>query len=427
MFQQSEKMNRRVVFRAAWELALANPDAPYLAELQGTNELEFNGLREEGFSPIEARAYIAGRDAVDRTQYEYASWARPRFMRGRKGVIFTFFMFLQNSTYFAFKSPGATRYWIMMLFMAGMMGLPGAEDLASLAKLAARKLLGKNFDVEKEVRELVVDLMGENSTAADLILHGTSRVGFGIPAAADILGIPFPSFDMSANISLGQIIPGLADLGSPVGSFESKFSRTTTNAAGASLGIGINLLKALSDDSLPIGDFKRWERAMPRAMKNVVKAARFYTEGRERTNSGATVLNFDASDPEQLAEIVAQGLGFTPTRLARKWDRERMQLETMVFWQTRRTMLLRQYDHAVTIRSREAGKDVIAQIKRFNNEVPHRALGITGKELSDSRKARERGRVMKERGFAPQRSFVPMGKEIDRLFPEIDIEDIRVR
>jgi hypothetical protein len=162
-------------------------------------------------------------------------------------------------------------------------------------------------------------------------------------------------------------------------------------------------------------------------MKNVVKAARFYTEGRERTNSGATVLNFDASDPEQLAEIVAQGLGFTPTRLARKWDRERMQLETMVFWQTRRTMLLRQYDHAVTIRSREAGKDVIAQIKRFNNEVPHRALGITGKELSDSRKARERGRVMKERGFAPQRSFVPMGKEIDRLFPEIDIEDIRVR
>ena len=427
MFHQSEKLNRRIVFRAAWELALANPDAKYLTELRETNSLEFDLLRAEEFSPQEAMAFIAGRDAVDRSQYEYASWARPRFMRGPKGIIFTFFMFLQNSTYFAFKSPGATRYWIMMLATAGMMGVPGAEDLLSLARLAARKLLGKDFNVEKEVRKFVLDMMGEDSNAAELILHGTSRVGFGLPAAADLLGIPFPAFDMSANISMGQIFPGIADLGSPVGSFEEKFARSTTNAAGATIGMGMNIIKAISDDSLPANDFKRWERALPRAGRNIAQAWRYYNEERERASDDRTIINFDVTDPHHLAEIVFKAAGFTPTRLSRKWDRERMLMETQTFWDVQKGMLMRQFDHAVSIKSTVERKEVLARIRRFNNEVPFAPMKITGAGLKNSVKSRIRRRVLRERGLGASPSQIPLAREINRLFPEIAEEDLRVR
>ena len=428
MFHQSEKINRRVVFRAAWELALANPEAKYLTELQSTNALEYESLRQDNFTHQDAVAYLAARDAVIKTQFEYASWARPRFMRGRTGVLFTFFMFLQNMVWFARYSPGNKRYLLMMLFAAGMMGLPGAEDITAMVRLASRRLLGKDVNIEKITREFVVDLMDDDSgIAADLILHGTSRFGFGMPAAADLLGIPFPSFDMSANISMGQVVPGVAQLGPPTGSFEEKFARSTTDAAGASLGIGLNVLKFLADDSLPYGDAKRWERAVPRAMRNIMKARRFYVEGRERTSKSATVLEFDASDPDHLAEIVAQAAGFAPTRLSQKWDRDSMVMETRKFWAVQRGMLMAQFDHAMEIKSRAAAQDIIAAIKRFNNEVPFREMGIRPKELRASRENRERNRRLREIGIPSQRRERRLAKSIDRLFPEIDVEDLRIR
>ena len=420
LFQTSEKVNRSIVFRAAFELAIANPQAKYLQELQETQQIQFSELVAQGHAPAKVLAFLAGKDAIRRTQFEYASWARPRFMRGKKGVLFTFFMFMQNMVWFARFSPGRTRYLLMMFLAAGMMGMPGAEDLEAVVKFTGRRLFGKEWDAEKELRTFVIDNFGD-SISPDLILHGVSRVGFGIPAAFDAVGIPFPKFDMSANIGMGQIIPGVAALG-PAGDFETKFSRATTDIAGASFGIGINLIRAMSDTELPIDDFKRWERAMPRAIRNVMRGSRFALEGRERTRSGATVLDFDASDPDQLAEIVGQALGFNPTRLSRKWDRQRLQMESIAFWNIRRGMLLKQFDHAVAARDKEARADVLAAVRRFNRELPFRGKAISSSDLRTSVKGRIRRRRLFEAGLPASRRDIGITREIDRITPEVDLD-----
>lgn len=425
MFQQSEKLNRRIVFRAAADLARNNPDVEYLNDLVRQNIDQFHDLVEqEGLSTSEAKAFLAGKDAVRRTQFEYASWARPRFMRGRKGTLLMFFMFVQNSVWFAAHSPGRTRYLLMMMLAAGLMGLPGAEDLASIARFISRNLFGSDFDVERELRELVV-AMTDGELPPDLILHGTSRVGFGLHHAFDAVGVPFPKFDFSANISMGQIVPGVAELGRPGLEFEERFANVSTDVAGAAFGVGINLLKVLSDDALPITDAKRYERALPRALRNAVRGVRFAKEGRERARDGATVVEFDASDPNDLAETVGQALGFTPTKLSRKWDQQTMQREVIGFWTIQRGMLFRQYDHAKVVGDKEAERDAIAAIRRFNNEVPFPTKRISISDLKRSARERVRRRKLREKGIPTTRRDIPIAQEVQGLFPEVThVEDV---
>ena len=427
MFQMSERLNRRVTFRAAVELARQNPDVAYLQELKALRPGLFRQLvQKEGLSETDALAFLAGKDAVDRTQFEYAQWARPRFMRGRKGAFFTFFMFTQNMVWFTFNSPGNRKFLLMMLLMGGLMGLPGAEDLASIAKFIARNAFGEEFDVELELRKFLAETLGEDGELSpDLFLHGISRVGFGLPVAFDAIGIPFPSIDMSANIGLGQIIPGVRELGRPGLDFETAFSSVSTDIAGAAFGVGINLFKALSDSKLPVDDFKRWERAMPRSMRNVTRAYRFLAEERERTRTGATVVDFDPDDPQHMAEVIAQGLGFTPTRLSRKWDREIAVREVQAFWNIRRAMVLNQIDHAFVVKDQNAQRDMRAAVRKFNNDVPYPSMRITGAEIRRSRVERERRRRLFEAGVPTPRRDVPLAREVQELFPEVtDVEDV---
>lgn len=423
MFQTSEKINRRVVFMAGVRLARANPDAAYLQELKTTKPGEFADLVKRGMSENEAVAFMSGKDAVRRTQFEYAAWARPVFMRGRKGLIFTFFMFVQNMTWFTLNSPGNVRFLLMMLAMGGLMGLPGSEDLVAVAKFIARQL-NVDFDPEREVRRFVVNLTDDDSEIPpDLFLYGASRVGFGLPAAADAIGIPFPMFDMSRNISMGQIIPGVAEFGPPGGDFNSRFSRVGTDIAGASLGIGINLFKALTDSSLPVDDFKRWERAFPRALRNVTKAIRIGVEGEERGRDLGQVVPFDPFEIGEFLELAAQAGGFTPTRLSREYDRRAMLREAGNYLLARRALIFRQFDYATEMRDAEAVRDVRAAARRFNRDAP-RGLRITGGDLVKSRRGRRRRRRLVERGLPAQRQLHGLGREVNELFPEVESEKV---
>ena len=431
IFQQSERINRRVMFRAGWELALKDPDAKYLNELAEQNKLEMIELWKGGFTDVQARAYLAGRDVVRRTQFQYAPHARPKFMRGKKGVLFAFFMFQQNMIHFTLHSPGHIRFLAMMLFMAGLMGLPGAEDLTEVAEFAARNLLGKEFDLEREVREFVTNLT-DDPEYADLLLFGTGRVGFGLPALMDAVGLPKAEFDFSRRIGMGRVIPGLAELG-PVGlSFDERMARITTDAAGAAYGVGINMLRAMQDDALPIDDFKRWERAMPTAVRNLSRAVRFLREGRERTRTGATLIDFDLTDTDHLAEIALVGLGFQPTRATRAWDRALMRKEVESYWAARRSILLRVFDYSIITGDARTRQGALRDIRQYNSTVPFGIMRITGKDIRKSRKQRMKARRMFEQGIPRAKAMRPLGREINRLFPqeegkgEVTEEDMKV-
>lgn len=421
MFQNAEKINRSISFRAGWDLAQNNRDMAYHRELREQNQLQYNELLAKGWSEVDATAFLAGRDAVRRTQFEYARHARPRFMRGRAGgTIFTFFMFLQQSLWFTFHSPGATRYLLMLMLMGGLMGLPGAEDLAAAAKFLARKVFGVDFDLEREAREQIIQLLGEDpAVSPDLFIHGISREGFGLPHVLDALGLPAPRFDMSGSVSMGNIIPGLHELLSNEDPNRA-LSEATTRAAGATIGLGINMYKALSDDQLPLDDPKRWERAMPLVVKGLMRANRYAEEGRERTRTGATVVEFDKTDPDHLADIVFQGLGFTPTRATRAWSLITAKREVEEYWMGRRQMLLQQFDQALSIERGPGREDVLKAIRKFNRETPFPSIRISGGDIAQSRRARMLARRKQEVGLPQARRATPIYREVDRLYPEVE-------
>lgn len=417
MFQSAEKLNRRVVSRAAYRLAKQNPDAPYLQELLKANELQVEDLKLQGRKEPEILAYLAARDAVENTQFEYASAFRPQFMQGKKGVLFTFFMFQQQMLYYARFTPGRGRFLLALLATAGFMGLPGMEDLESLVNFMGRRLFGTDYNAEREARELMVELGIEHP---DLLLHGTSRYGFGMGQLADLMGIPFPNVDLSARLSLGRIVPGLQEA-TREGDFDRVFTGSITDISGAAFNIPINVLRAMSDGHPDV--FKRWERAMPTAIRNVSKMLRFYKEQGVTGRKGEELVDFDIHDPKDLATIAAQGVGFAPTELSQHWDRERMKQESLLYWETRKGMLFAQFDWARLRKDREAIADVRAAIRRYNNEVPDPGLRIGGRQLRQSLRGRHRARAAAEHGISTQRSKVGTARRINALFPETIAEE----
>ena len=462
MFEMAEQWNRRIAYRAALNLALKQPNAKVVDEAIQLNQSEFQRLQtEEGFSEAEARAVIAANHTVDQTQFTYARWARPRFMRGPKSILFVFKKYIQ-SLYFMLgnnKRDVLPRYTLIAAFIGGLGGLPFAEDLLSLLK-AVWSWLGLG-NLEHEARRWIMQFF-DGRVDPDLVLHGLSRRGFGVPALLDLMGsfvtgrpgrglaaprhdaegrpqgfaqnVPFPVLDRSRAISPGMISP--FDIGKALTPSTDQ-DRTTVEAiqraSGAVFSVGFNIYKAAMDNSLPMSDWKRWERAVPRQLGDMSRAWRFLSEGRERNRggpgAGSTVVPFDPRDTEQMMEIMAAAGGYQPLRLQARWDQIIAKAEIEQFYDLQRNGLLSQLAEARGGKRPEEIEKVIGAIREFNSGLPEWARGraITSDTARKSLDARERARVYREAGVPSQRTNVPLSREIDRLFPESTVDVRRVR
>lgn len=420
LFQQAERLNRRVVFRAAYDLAMKNQLAPAHQDLWYQNPRQLAELTANGWTHAEATAFLAAKDAVQKTQYEYASWNRPELFRGPiKSNVFLFFNYLQNSLWNFRHNPGGKQSLLMYALAGGLMGLPFADDLKELIQFAARRMFGKDFNIEREVRSLLVDM---GSQHPDLFLHGMARYGFGLSHIAELVGIPAPSVDLSGSMSFGNVIPGLRDLG-PEGDFNQKFVDGTANIGGGLVGMGVTFLQTLADQNPD--QWKRWERMMPSEMKAVSRAARWYERGSETNSTGGSILQFDPTDPKQMAEIAAQSLGFTPTRMAQKWDEIRAEQEVAAFWKTRREMLLQGVDWAYLHGDREAIADSLDAIANFNKDVISPAFSIRGKDVRQSLRSRARNQALTARGLPQEKRMAPVSTGvIQPMFPEVREEKV---
>jgi hypothetical protein len=428
MFQATEKLNRIISFTAAVELARKNPDAKYLQEVKQQNNILIEDLvQKQGLDYADAVAFAAGKHTVDATQFNYSAWARPQIMQGRKSAFLTFFMFTQNMLWFIGNNPGNTRYLLMLLLFAGITGLPGYEDLEELVKGVGRRI-GKDWNMEKELREVLVNLMGEDGPPPDLFLNGISRYGFGLSQLGEMTGLPIPDIDMSASVGMGSPLPVISpaiqaasQLGGGGADFDTVVGEFTQEGVGATFSIPLGIIRALADTSMETTDLKRWEQAMPAALGSVSRAIRYGSEGQERTRSGAQLQEFDPTHPEHMVEIAARALGFTPTRVSQAWDHTIMQREAASFWQMRRLNLLNQYNWARESGDREAVQDFYAAMRRFNQQVPREFAGLrmTQESLTRSYNARERSRTNFEQNRPTSTMMGAVHRSVDRLHPEV--------
>lgn len=434
MFKMSEKAARRVAALAATRLALAHPDVSYAQEaLNGHGELYIK-LRDEGWSERMAKALIVAKDVVDQTQGKYSKGDRPQFLRGFGGVLFMFKTYVQQMLVTMWHNKGmGVRSLLLMTAAAGFMGLPGAEDLLGLIKGVGHKFFGKDWDVETQLRELMVESFGLDSEQADVVLHGAAREGFGLPAILGALGLDFlPEVDRSSSVGFGRILPVQLDQlpGFTTNTGDGALTSVARDMGGAILGTGMQFWNALTASELPYNDPKRWESAVPRWMGNLSQMLRVGGEGRERGNTGVTITDFDMEDPTQVAEVIALGLGYQPTRLARQWDQIIAQADAAAFWDIRREMLLGQLNQAVMTGDDEARDAIIESIQSFNHALPEFAKSkvIRPDNIRASLRSRATSRARQEQGLPIRDADIPIYRHIQTLYPGAEVVDVeRVR
>jgi hypothetical protein len=426
MFEMAEQYNRRVAFRAAWELAMREPNNKYVQATVRDNPLQYQRLIDQGWSHQEASAFAAGKDSVEKSQFVYAPYARPKFMWGRKGALFIFKSFVQNTLFNLWSNPSmAARHLLILGAVGGLMGLPGVEDVNGILKALAWHLFGKDFDLEDHARKFAVDVLHGN-ISPDMLLHGTSVKGFGIPhvlnATGAQVGLPklFPTLDRHGSISMGNILPfEPGKLFGPTKDIKSAELAQLQRASGAGFSNIFALYNFLSSQQ-NISDLKRWELVMPRFMSNVSHGFRYLSEGQERNRAGNAVVRFDVNDTEHMAEILARTLGYQPRRLTGAWEAIQAKQEQATFWDLRKGILLRQFGEAVKGQNLEDRAQVLEAVKKYNRELPPeaRAKAITSQTLKDSVMQRMRVKAQQERGLPTSKQNYELFKSLDQYFPD---------
>lgn len=356
MFGIAEKYNRRVTALATFRM-----------------QMEANPNFEE--------AYNAAKDAIHKSQFEYAKYNRPEFMRGKKSAFFLFYNYTQQFMYLitaGARTPEARktamRMLAMLLLMAGLQGLPFAEYI-----LSTLDLLGTNIkkwtgmenpkvDLRNDMRELFDDL-GMNP---DLMMHGAGRyLGAGPLKLLEMFGVPVPNLDITGSISMGEPLPGLR-MNDLKGDPKQQAGQLLLNGLGPIPNIALTMW-----DGMTSTDPDRWkniEKALPVALKNLSKASRLAVRGEETSRGGATFLPYDGENPYEAGELVAQAMGFTATRLSQKRELYGEQMSTSLYWTERRQLLMERYAYAVKTRDRETMRSTMEDIKEFNSSLTKPSL-----------------------------------------------------
>ena len=296
--------------------------------------------------------------------------------------------------------------------MAGMMGLPGAEDVADLIDFLVRKFGGKHSDIRKEIREIV----GTLGVAPDLVMHGSARYGLGFHMLGDALGLPIPQFDLSGSISLGRVLPGVEPFLGQQGSASTRIARGAGEFGGPVAGQMVSFANAIYSDEP--NTWRRFERVMPPLIKNISQSYRAFDEEAYTDKQGRELLNIDPQNVEQQAELIFKAMGFPVARERQKSEGLWARKMAAQYWLTRRSLLFNSYGFAMIQKDRETMARVMQEIRAYNKARPHGMPGISGQDMKRALTQRTKNRRMIEAGLPTQKSQIPLYREYSTAYPE---------
>jgi hypothetical protein len=427
MFEMTEQANRRLAFAAAHNLAFNNPDHAAVKEAVAMSPLSYqrllNGETADGrrWTHQEAGAFLAAQRAVNMTQFEYAQYARPRIMRGPIGsTALIFKLFTQNTVFNLMSHPGMLVRWLAIMgVLGGMQGLLGEENVSGVIKALGWQVFGKDWDLEDQVRGFAHDVLNDN-IGADLLLHGASVRGFGLPAVMHSMGFnAFPTVDMSRSIGVGDVLgfDPTKPLQPTKAPREEEF-RQMERAAGAAFALPMSLYD-FAASSQDLSKLKSYEALMPRFFGNLSKAYRYWSQGQETNRAGNAVIKFDPQDTENMMEVLAQGLGFQPRRKTEAWEKTAGITQAITYWDLRRAGLMRQFADAIKRQDEEGKKSTIEAIRNYNQKLPPEAASkaITSKELRSSVEQRMQVKARQEAGLPATKSNIGIAKALEPYYP----------
>lgn len=362
-FHHAEVFNREVTYIAAYRLAMKK-----------------HGDHEKAIAD-------AIKDTWD-SHFDYSSINRARFMQSdMAAVALQFKQYSQNMTYYLWANLAkalkgetpevksmACKQLLGTLASTFFIGGTGALPLwvITTAIEAAQEILGDDddpFDAETELKRMLAEAFGKENAA--LIWHGA-----------------LPS--ISGRISLNDL--WVRSINRDVDA-STAYVEYMKQALGPVLGgIGVSWAQGLSDISND--QFARGiERIPPKAIKDVLKTARYINEGGVTTKNGDEVV----SDLTAF-ELLGQASGFAIGRANLQYDENNAIKNYETFIVKRRQSLMNAYYTAYRMKDGEAMKSVMVKIRKFNQSQYGKRNPITTESLRQSLKVRARKRSITQNG-----------------------------
>lgn len=429
MFGQTERFNREWLFETAYKLALQNPNHRHVRDLTVAKHRDWaDVMSRTGMTAEQASAFLVAREAVDRTQFVYQSWDRPKWLRGPVAqATRIYFMYTQQMMFALANNPGRFKQLLIMGALYGAMGLPGADDLDALVHYLAVKVFGKDFNLKKAARQFVREHTEGtifDKTGPDLFLHGISRYGFGLSMLGE--GMGWPQFDVSANGSMGNIVPGFADLmnglanaGADPDAYKNTATKVLQDIAGPGLGVMFPWLQYMASTPYS-GDQAQWQKVLPRSLRAMVDAYRTAQAGGLTAPNGAVTQKLDWNDPADRATIIAQALGMRPRVANEAYEAYEIQNNSTQFYNARKLELAADFTRALRLQDVEAQKAVIAGIAKYNNDVAAAGIpdmSIQARTFISGIKNRLKNIAKTEAGLPSQKSQYMLQQQTKQLVP----------
>ncbi|MFM2589474.1 PLxRFG domain-containing protein [Vibrio sp. TBV020] len=352
-FHNAEVFNREVTFMSAYRLA------------------------KEKYGDHQKAVDEAIKDTWE-SHFDYTSTNRARFMQSDlAAVALQFKQYSQNMTYYLWsnlakslkgESPEvksqARKQLLSTLAMTFGIGGLGALPLSALtiAVDAAQAAFGDDdepWSAEVELKSMLSQAVGNENAA--LLWYGS-----------------LPS--ISGRISLNDLWVRSIDRDIDT---DQRYLEYIKQGLGPVLGgIGFSFARGLSD----IGDdfgIRSAEQMSPKVVKDMLKMARYINEEGVYTRSGAQVIG-DMS----AAELAAQALGFSSGRANIQYDENSAIKNYEVHLTKRRSQLVNGYYTAYRLGDKNAMKEVMEKIQKWNKSKYGRMNPITNDSIKRSIKAR---------------------------------------
>ncbi|HFG1517145.1 TPA: PLxRFG domain-containing protein [Vibrio cholerae] len=362
-FHHAEVFNREVTYIAAYRLAMKK-----------------HGDHEKAIAD-------AIKDTWD-SHFDYSSINRARFMQSdMAAVALQFKQYSQNMTYYLWANLAkalkgetpevksmARKQLLGTLASTFFIGGTGALPLWAITTAieAAQEIVGDDdepFDAETELKRMLAEAFGKDNAA--LIWHGA-----------------LPS--ISGRISLNDL--WVRSINRDVDA-STAYVEYMKQALGPVLGgIGVSWAQGLADISND--QFARGiERIPPKAIKDVLKTARYINEGGVTTKNGDEIV----SDLTAF-ELLGQASGFAIGRANLQYEENNAIKNYETFIVKRRQSLMNAYYTAYRLKDGEAMKSVMVKIRKFNQSQYGKRNPITTESLRQSLKVRARKRSITQNG-----------------------------
>lgn len=339
-FRLAEQYNRVSAFIAAYKVAKSN------------------NLDNEA-------AHKQAQEAVFGTQFRYDEANRPALADSGVGSLFFVFksfpiFMMETMTFLAKTNPKSAVFMLgMLVLMAGVEGLPFAEDLEDLIDVLAQRLFNEPFNSKRWLRNTLKSA-SEAVVGADLsgvLMHGVAN---------SLTGLNFAS-----RVGAGNLIPGTR-----IGAADVDYRRAMDEILGPVGGMVSGMVEGA--DALSKGDFlEAAKKGLPLAAKNAVKGWEQFEKGYATDAGGRKLVDVGSW------EAFWQSVGFSSSALAQVYESDTLDRRTTAFYVGIREQFTKEMVSAIRDGDRAAANEVGQAIMAWNQAHPDMPIALSPASLRD--------------------------------------------